>query len=60
MGYDLEPLVTLETKRIIWERVREEGWILLFQHDPAVPWGRLASPGEKPLLQPLPGDLREG
>ena len=53
MGYDLEPLVTLETKKTVWEKVRNEGWILLFQHDPAVPWGRLAPPGEKPLLQPL-------
>jgi hypothetical protein len=56
MGYDLEPLVTLETKRIVWERVRKEGWILLFQHDATVPWGRLAAPGEKPLLLPLSGD----
>jgi len=40
MGYDLEPLVTLETKRTVLERAREEGWILIFQHDAAVPWGR--------------------
>lgn len=53
MGYDLEPLVTLETKRAVWEEVRREGWILIFQHDPTVPWGRLAPDGEKPLLQPL-------
>ena len=53
MGYDLEPLVTLETKKTVWEKARNEGWILLFQHDPAVAWGRLAPPGEKPMLQPL-------
>jgi len=53
MGYDLEPLVTLETKKIVWEKVREEGWILIFQHDSVVPWGRLAPPGEKDLLLPL-------
>jgi len=53
MGYDLEPLVTLETKKIVWEKVRKEGWVLMFQHDPVVPWGRLAPEGEKPLLLPL-------
>jgi glyoxylase-like metal-dependent hydrolase (beta-lactamase superfamily II) len=55
MGYDLEPLVTLETKRAVWERARREGWILIFQHDPLVPWGRLDPGEEQPLLLPLEG-----
>ena len=46
MGYDVEPLVTLETKRWLVERAREEEWLLIFEHDPAVPWGRL-EPGER-------------
>jgi glyoxylase-like metal-dependent hydrolase (beta-lactamase superfamily II) len=50
MGYDLEPLVTLETKRAVLGRARGEGWTLLFQHDPKVPWGRLAQDSEKPEL----------
>ncbi len=41
MGYDLEPLVTLETKRELWRRAREEHWLLVFEHDPTTPWGRL-------------------
>ena len=41
MGYDLEPLVTLETKKKVWQQAKEEGWILLFQHDVQTPWGRL-------------------
>ncbi len=41
MGYDLEPLVTLETKRALWKRAREEDWLLVFEHDPEVGWGRL-------------------
>jgi len=53
MGYDLEPLVTLETKRVLWEKVREEGWILLFQHDAYVPWGRMDPAADKPLLLAL-------
>ena len=34
MGYDLEPLVTLETKRAILRDAAREGWLLLFEHDP--------------------------
>ncbi|HSH76085.1 MAG TPA: MBL fold metallo-hydrolase [Longimicrobiales bacterium] len=41
MGYDLEPLVTLETKRRLWKRALEEDWLLVFGHDPWTPWGRL-------------------
>lgn len=41
MGYDLEPLVTLESKRGLWTRAYEEEWLLIFEHDPRVPWGRL-------------------
>lgn len=41
MGYDLEPLVTLETKRALWNRARQEDWLLCFEHDPNVAWGRL-------------------
>jgi glyoxylase-like metal-dependent hydrolase (beta-lactamase superfamily II) len=53
MGYDLEPLVTLETKKALWEKIREEGWILLFQHDASVPWGRMDLEEGKVILNPL-------
>ncbi len=49
MGYDVEPLVTLETKKRLLPRAREEGWLLVFEHDPLVPWGVL-DPGEKKLV----------
>ena len=52
MGYDLEPLVTLESKRFLWRRAREEGWLLVFEHDPDVPWGRLDPAEERPTLTP--------
>jgi len=51
MGYDLEPLVTLESKRSLWERAREESWLLVFEHDPEVPWGRLDPDQERPVLR---------
>ena len=34
MGYDVEPLVTLETKRRVLKRAQAEDWLLLFVHDP--------------------------
>lgn len=50
MGYDLEPLVTLETKRRVWEEARREGWLLVFQHDATLPWGRLDPEEREPTL----------
>jgi glyoxylase-like metal-dependent hydrolase (beta-lactamase superfamily II) len=52
MGYDLEPLVTLETKRGLWKRALEEDWLLVFEHDPRTPWGRLDPEKDVPSLLP--------
>ena len=46
MGYDVEPLVTLETKRRIFRQAEEEDWLLIFEHDAAVPWGRIEHDGK--------------
>lgn len=50
MGYDLEPLVTLESKRGLWTRALEEKWLLVFEHDPEVAWGRLDPDADRPKL----------
>jgi glyoxylase-like metal-dependent hydrolase (beta-lactamase superfamily II) len=50
MGYDLEPLVTLESKRGLWQRARAENWLLIFEHDPRTPWGRLDPDKDVPTL----------
>ena len=50
MGYDLEPLVTLETRRRLYQRVEAEQWLLIFEHDPVVISGRL---GREGLVEPL-------
>jgi glyoxylase-like metal-dependent hydrolase (beta-lactamase superfamily II) len=50
MGYDLEPLMTLESKRGLWKRSLEEDWLLVFEHDPRVPWGRLDRDADRPQL----------
>jgi len=46
MGYDLEPLVTLETRRRVYSRAEAEGWRLCFEHDPVVTSGRLGRDGK--------------
>jgi len=51
MGYDLEPLLTLETKRGLWQRALAEDWLLVFEHDPRTPWGRLDPDSHVPALR---------
>ena len=51
MGYDLEPLVTLESKRSLWSRATNEDWLLVFEHDPRIPWGRLDPDSDVPKLR---------
>jgi len=54
MGYDLEPLVTLESRRRLYQRAEGEGWLLVFEHDPAVVAGRLGKDGKAfGLVEPL-------
>jgi glyoxylase-like metal-dependent hydrolase (beta-lactamase superfamily II) len=50
MGYDLEPLVTLETKRALLDRAQREEWLLVFEHDPQIAWGRLDPTAARPTL----------
>lgn len=46
MGYDVEPLRTLETKRAILKRAVEEDWLVVFEHDASVAMGRVKSDGK--------------
>ena len=46
MGYDLQPLVTLETRRGLYQRIEAEQWLLVFEHDPKVISGRLERDGK--------------
>jgi glyoxylase-like metal-dependent hydrolase (beta-lactamase superfamily II) len=55
MGYDVEPLVTLESKRRILGRALEEQWLVVFEHDWRVEWGYLAHDGKKYGIQASPG-----
>jgi glyoxylase-like metal-dependent hydrolase (beta-lactamase superfamily II) len=46
MGYDVQPLVTLETRRRLYQRAAAEEWLLVFEHDPTVVSGRLEKDGK--------------
>jgi glyoxylase-like metal-dependent hydrolase (beta-lactamase superfamily II) len=46
MGYDVEPLVTLETKRRIFRQAEDENWLMIFEHDAHVPWGKIKHDGK--------------
>ena len=52
MGYDVEPLVTLETKRRILRRAVDEDWLVVFEHDAETPWGRIGHDGKAYGLKP--------
>jgi glyoxylase-like metal-dependent hydrolase (beta-lactamase superfamily II) len=41
MGYDVEPLRTLESKRALWADAEAGGWLVVFEHDATTAWGRI-------------------
>ena len=51
MGYDVEPLVTLESKRELLRRATEERWLLVSNHDPATAWGYAVAEGKGVRLE---------
>ena len=51
MGYDVEPLVTLETKRRIFRQAEDEEWLMIFEHDASIPWGRIQHDGRAYILK---------
>ena len=54
MGYDVEPLVTLETKRAILTKAAREGWLVIFEHDAAVASGKVKLDGKGFALDQRP------
>lgn len=56
MAYDLFPLTSIETKRMILEQAAEEHWLLIFQHDPKIRMGRLKKKSGRFLLEEVHSD----
>jgi glyoxylase-like metal-dependent hydrolase (beta-lactamase superfamily II) len=52
MGYDVEPLVTLESKRALLAEALRAEWLLVFEHDAAVGFGRVRHDGKGYALAP--------
>ena len=50
MGYDLEPLRTLESKRTILQEAVAGGWRLIFEHDPTTAMGTPVRDGKGVVL----------
>ena len=46
MGYDVEPLVTLETKRAMLTKAAREGWLVIFEHDATIASGKVKLDGK--------------
>jgi glyoxylase-like metal-dependent hydrolase (beta-lactamase superfamily II) len=53
MGYDVEPLVTMESKRSLLAQARRGNWLLIFEHDPVVGWGYLTEDEKRPAVNPV-------
>ena len=50
MGYDLEPLRTLEAKRALLADALTGGWRFIFEHDPEIAVGRVVPEGKGAAL----------
>lgn len=52
MGYDVEPLVSLESKRALWADAEAGNWLLVFEHDATTAWGRVVRGPKAHELRP--------
>ncbi len=52
MGYDVEPLVTLESKRSLLTRAVSDRWLFIFEHDATNAWGHVRHDGKSFAFEP--------
>jgi hypothetical protein len=55
-SFDLYPLETLANKKRLLPELAEANALLVFAHDPSIPWARLASVDGKIRSQPIAWD----
>jgi hypothetical protein len=53
MGYDLEPLRTMESKKSILARAMAEDWLLALVHDHRHPLGKLSESDRGYRFEPI-------
>ena len=56
MGFDLFPLTTLEVREKIYRQAVDEKWLIMFEHDPDIPFGYLSRKDNKYVLDPVSWD----
>jgi glyoxylase-like metal-dependent hydrolase (beta-lactamase superfamily II) len=52
-AYDVEPLITLESKRRWQQWAVDTGALLMFQHDPKIQTARLVQQGNQRVIEPV-------
>jgi len=53
MGFDLEPLTTLATKKRVLAQAAVEGWRVVFEHDDRLPMATLVEDGGRLVARPI-------
>jgi len=56
MGYDHYPLVSCDIKSEWLARAAEQNWLVVFDHEPGIPWGRVKVESGKFVFEALPED----
>jgi hypothetical protein len=46
MGYDVEPLLTLESKRALLREAVDEHWLMIYEHDATQAWSQVVHDGK--------------
>ncbi len=46
MGYDVEPLRTLESKRALLREAVDESWLMIYEHDASSAWSQVTQDGK--------------
>ncbi len=59
MAYDIEPVVTQNSKRALYEKAIKEQWLLVFVHDTEIVAAYLDGSPEQPVLVPAIKDWQE-
>lgn len=59
MGYDHFPLDTCDIKSHWLATAAENRWLVVFDHEPEIPWGHVEADGSKFVWKPLPADSLE-
>jgi glyoxylase-like metal-dependent hydrolase (beta-lactamase superfamily II) len=57
MSFDLYPLETLENRQRLLPRLAQQGALVIFPHDAALPWAKLAEKDGRMTAQPGDGSL---